>query len=219
MTMWYKKPFSATLEAWSEWREETKANYPIQYFFRETVTSFFRGWLYTLNRFWWAIMHRVHPKHRYNIVKPRTLPPAYYPTDVRIRHAAFDLMSEYAETLMGDGIKGTKWTEEDIPETDDEGRQITLDQIDKEAEIIELRNWWVDYYPRRDAYDVVGERPPAPEGAGEFWSLSGDRWAHTPEYEAHKKYLEEIWKIEKVFDLEDEQKFIELVKLLPHMYD
>lgn len=46
-----------------------------------------------VNIYWW-IMHRFHPKHRYNIIKlPLKL--SYYDWNIRIIYATFELFCEW----------------------------------------------------------------------------------------------------------------------------
>jgi hypothetical protein len=49
-----------------------------------------------LSRLKWWILHRFHPKHKYNVIKLK-LEPGYYDWDVRIIHATFELFSEWME--------------------------------------------------------------------------------------------------------------------------
>lgn len=192
---------SDAMNGWGEWRTKIKKAHPIQFFFRESVPDFFHGIIFRLRMIKWWVLHRT--THRYHVIKPRSLEPGYHDPDTRIRAAAFDIMSEHAEiSLMGDGIKGTKWTEEDLehyPE-DDGQRQMVLDQIEYESKIIELRNWWVEYRPRREN--------------------TRDDMLMDIDFDADDKdeKLQKLWKFEEGCSIEDEQKFIELVKLVPHMW-
>lgn len=215
--MWYKSPLGYTLDGWDKWSEETKTQHPVQYFFRETVAGWLDSIFFRVSRVWWALKHRVIPKHRHHVLRPRSLKPGYHDPDSKIRAAAFDILSEHAEGLMGDGVKGTLWEEIDIPETDDDGRSFMLEQIDREAEIIELRNWWVNVRPARDVEDIAPP-PDEPEGAPFLWMIR-EEYEGTEEYEAFGKWAVEAGKVEEDFAKEDEEKFIQLVKLLPHLWN
>lgn len=214
--MWYEIYPGGTWDEWDEWERETKAQHPVQYFFRRTVRHWFHSKWFGLSQLWWVLMHHVHPKHRYHVIKPRSLKPGYHELDTQIRAAAFDILSVHAETLMGDGIKGTSWKESDFPETDDEGLSVLLEQIDREAEIIELRNWWVDHRPRRNVEDIVG-KPKEPEGAPFMWVIM-EKYRDSEELKAYREWAQAAEKIENIFITEDEEKFIELIKLLPHLW-
>lgn len=60
----YTKPFALSLDEWENWHNETKAKYPIQYFFRETVSFFFYCKYQRLERAWYKVKHFFSPKHQ-----------------------------------------------------------------------------------------------------------------------------------------------------------
>ena len=67
---WYKKPHSLEWNphddtvGWTAWEKETKKNYPIQYFFREEVTTFFRVKWMRLQEFKYQVKCFFFPKHQ-----------------------------------------------------------------------------------------------------------------------------------------------------------
>lgn len=217
----YKVPASAQWHEWEKFWRETKKKFPMQYFFRKTIPNFYRRTIrWPADRLMWAIIHRVHPKHRYHVIKPRSLKPGYSDPDIRIQAAAFDELSVYAETkLMGDGIDGTRWTQEDFDYYDVEdqhwGKKEFYEQVEVEKKIIKLRNWWVVERKQRDALEFN-----PPEGKpewGEMWVLNKE-YEGTPEREAYDKYSQNWWKMEDEWKEEDQKKFHELVDLLPFLW-
>ena len=87
---------------WGDWRKSNEKKYPIRYFFFYTIPDeigmFFRySIIRPIKDAKWALLHRFHPKHRYNILKPRSLKPGYYDSDMRILHACMDELSEFVE--------------------------------------------------------------------------------------------------------------------------
>jgi len=54
---------------------------------------------------WWGIMHRVVPKHRYNML-PTGLPPGYYDPDTQITHAVFTCARKF---VLSDGAGMVDW--------------------------------------------------------------------------------------------------------------
>jgi len=88
-------PKAATSEEWDAWRKQMKKERPLRYWL---VYTFFNKLRYgrKISDFKWAILHRFHPKHRYNIVR-LNLEPGYYDPDDRILHAIFDETSRYVD--------------------------------------------------------------------------------------------------------------------------
>lgn len=50
-----------------------------------------------IDNFYWGMVHRFHPKNKYNTIKIRSLKPGYYDPDQRILHGCFDLFCEWFE--------------------------------------------------------------------------------------------------------------------------
>jgi hypothetical protein len=67
---WYKKPHSLEWNphddtvGWTAWEKETKKNHPVQYFFREEVTTFFRIKWMRFQTFKYKIKCFFFPKHQ-----------------------------------------------------------------------------------------------------------------------------------------------------------
>lgn len=220
--MWYKRPVALQWGEWNKWHKSTKAKHPIQYFFRETVDGKFRRIRMKITSFKWAILHRIHPKHRYHVVKVRSLKPGYHDPSELILHASFDMLSQYAERrLMGSGIKGTKWDQCDIDHfSDDKSYNSFLNQIDKEADIIALRNWWVNDRPNREKYekDLIDGHPPAPAGIEDDMWIFDERLKDTEEYKRYREWSNKLSELDEKWEKEDQEKLKELVDLRNHIW-
>lgn len=60
---WYNKPYSLELKKWAAWEKETKANYPIQFWFRETVPLWWGCHVYRFKELYWKVRHFFMPCH------------------------------------------------------------------------------------------------------------------------------------------------------------
>lgn len=148
----YKRPVALTSQGWHTWEEKVRAQFPIQSFFREDVREFFRGIQQRVRTIKWWIIHRIHPKHRYHVIKPKSLTPGYYDFDTRIFHSAFDLLCEYVDTH----VIGQEWTQKDI---DDEefGQDILIEQVKNQEEQLALYHWWKNRPEREKMWDCLPE--------------------------------------------------------------
>lgn len=95
-------PMALPLGGWEKRDQELRKKYPVRYFLFNTVPDgidmfFHRTVVRPLHDLKWAILHRLHPKHQYNVLKPRSLKPGYYDSDTRILHACMDELSEFVE--------------------------------------------------------------------------------------------------------------------------
>lgn len=219
MFKWYEKPGTATAEGWHKWQVDTKANFPVQYFFRETLRTWFSVTIvYKIERAYWWFIHRFHPKHRYHVIKPRSLKPGYHDPCTRIFHTVFDELSKYAENkLMGNGVNGTRWTQEDIDEMPEEynQKQSLIDQVEVEAKIIALRNWWVDVYPNRE--DEYPDLDGVMDGKPMLWNLIPE-YKETEDYKKFRAWADEMHRIEDAHDKENKEKLKEAIDLLDYLW-
>jgi hypothetical protein len=61
---WYKEPQHMTLDGWDEWEQQTRKNYPFQFFFRESLPCFFRCKWARFCDLKYSIQCFFFPKHR-----------------------------------------------------------------------------------------------------------------------------------------------------------
>lgn len=118
---------------WTKWENEQKAKYPVRFFLLDTIPDFFRfNLFYPLRRYYWWVMHRVHPRYRYHIVKTG-LKPGYYDPDTLILHTCMNLLGDFVEIAgpriawEGDEYHARAW-----------------------KEMKEIYEWWVNKYPIRE---------------------------------------------------------------------
>jgi hypothetical protein len=62
---WYKTPTCLTMEGWEDWRKATQKDYPIQYWFRDTLPHLFRVYVaYDLKKIYWIVYRFFNPCHK-----------------------------------------------------------------------------------------------------------------------------------------------------------
>lgn len=90
---------------WDTWHKEARAKYPIRYFLQQTAP---RQWnrrvVWPLRRaIWWV---RYHTINRNNIIRIRSLSPAYHDEDTLMLHGCFQLLVNYVEI----GLSGLNYS-------------------------------------------------------------------------------------------------------------
>jgi hypothetical protein len=135
----YALPWHATEteDSWDTWRAKMLVKYPIKYRIYRTIEDF-RYWLFDSQFSWheltkWWILHRFHPKHRYHVLKPRTLKPGYLSPRDMILHAAMESLVSYMEH---------------------EGSRVCWlcdwNHAKTYYQMVRIRNWWQNIYPTRE---------------------------------------------------------------------
>jgi hypothetical protein len=110
--------------------------------FRILVLFPYEG-LRILNRAKWAVLHRLHPKHRHHVVKTG-LPPGYHDPDVVLLHACMAILLRHVEEEGGiDQLD--EWTKE----LELEHRIAGSAQAERQRAIVELHRWWTVERPRK----------------------------------------------------------------------
>lgn len=154
-------PMALPLGGWKKWKDEMAEKYPVRFFFfnivPNSVSDFFRyNVTKPLHDVKWAILHRFHPKHQYNILKPRSLKPGYYDSDTRILHACMDELSEFVEwnerndwiDWGGDDKHKIAWTEMKTIY-----RWWNKDRAKMEEEADRAIRKWHDVYTKEGGFD------------------------------------------------------------------
>lgn len=129
------KTFAKTMEGWNAWHAKAKAEQPVRYFCTETIPLKWRRFVHRLSDAKWWVLHRIHPRHRYHIVKTG-LSPGYHDKDTLILHACFSLMKRYVEGERGGIAEVCKYFEWCL----DDGKDTV--SIDHCRELIALYEWW-----------------------------------------------------------------------------
>jgi hypothetical protein len=152
-------PKTATHENWKEFKKRQKAAQPVAYWFLETAPRWIDRRLYRFGNGIWAILHRVHPRHRYHVVKT-DLKPGYYDIDTLMLHTNMALLVRYVEDEMG-GIaqieERARWLSiahdpNAPPEWNDHS-----DEINSLHDIKAIYIWWKQYQYRQNE---IWELPP-----------------------------------------------------------
>lgn len=167
------KPYSLQIGEWDGWHAKEKANHPVKYWIQETVptaiTGFWRIHLaWPILDWYWTIIHRFHPNHKYNIIKPRTLKPGYYDSDTRILHAIMEEVVNFYET----GCNYSAWRESS-DEHDAAFRELQL-----------IYNWWTKLWPLREEKTIWGSDIPQYPNLPTEWGIMGainEKYSNTPE--------------------------------------
>lgn len=105
------------------------------------------GWFHGLfkrcrdAKYW--VLYRLHPRHRYHIVKT-DLGYGYHCQDTRILHAAMACLCEYVEAEGGE-VAFQRWTDELLDRTKNDPNApdgFERDQGNRQAEVLAIYRWW-----------------------------------------------------------------------------
>lgn len=167
------------------------------------------------NNAWWWVMHRIHPSHRYNMIKIRSLKPGYYDPSTRMVHACFDLVAEYVEErIIPYGV-----TLDDIKRAEERDAafevRLLKDQYEYEREVVALAEWWKEYLSKHDKiWDSV---PDLPDGK----AISGllDRGnSIDPDIVEYRRKMRMADKTEQQLERDLREKFHRLVDISQHLW-
>lgn len=112
----------------------------------------------------WAVRHRFHPRHRYNMIKTG-LPPGYYDVDTLMLHGCFSLLCRYVEDECGGADDLLKWTKDLMSNPDHNAPDGCLEnQANGQLKALELYLWWKHELPamkkrRNDLMDILYSSP------------------------------------------------------------
>lgn len=140
-------PKAATTEEWGIINNNAKTNHPILYFLLETLPSEVSYFQYCIRQYYWWVMHRIHPDHRYHIIHTG-LKPNYYDIDTIMLHGMMSLLVRYVEDEH-DGIDDLiNWNNE-LKQRRINDEFINEDQISSDEEAIVIYNWWKNGRPQK----------------------------------------------------------------------
>ena len=131
---WKKTPECAEWHVFKEVDDYNKKHHPIRFFFLDTIPDRFSSLCYIISRQWWALKHRIVPKHRYHIVNTR-LKPGYYDIPELMLYVNFSLLLRYVEDEKC--FDNIHW------DSDDVHRCVV-------SELEDLYHWWKYEYPKRE---------------------------------------------------------------------
>lgn len=192
------KPVALQWGEWDEWRTDMKRRYPIRYFIHESISDIWSDfWEYGIRRYFhdrkWELLHRFHPKHRYNIIKTG-LKPGYYDPMTLIFEGTFQLLVKFVEDNIhydridweGDDLHSAAW-----------------------KEMKELVHWYKEIYPNREElFDK--ERPEPSPGMNRLFH---EKHRDDPDVVKYKEYLDRYNKQEAEWAKEDEANLIRVIKV------
>lgn len=200
-TGWFDwpKPYALQWGRWSVWNDEFKQTYPIRYFAYETVPDFFGAiqsrWEHKIK---WPLLHRFHPKHQYNIIKPK-LKPGYYDPDILIIESCFGMLIDLVDHHKKENI--VNW--EGMEHTDNAWKEMN-----------ELYDWWKNIRPTRE--DDLDRDHPYPDL--EFREILDERYENDPAMIEWCNVSDIRRTIEEKWEQEDEDMLIRLMKIRRFLY-
>lgn len=134
-----------TWEGWEKWEADCRREFPVRYFLRQTVPTFFGRLGHKFRNGYWWVMHRIHPRHRYHVVRTG-LPPGYWDFDTQILHACFECLRRYVEIEVREWEGRENWRT--VKGHDPEDEFIRQD-VERRTEILALYDWWTKGRPAR----------------------------------------------------------------------
>lgn len=151
--------------------------------------------LSTLRDIKWWILHRIHPKHRYHIVKTG-LRPNYYDPCTLMFVASFELLCEFVAHNTEEGA---------IDWNSDEGHRHAWEEMNS------LADWYKNDRPVRE--ENWERDNPNPDF--DWRDINDD----TPEALEYRNYLKAYAQAEDQWNREDETNFVRLVKVRMYMWN
>lgn len=141
-----RKPFSLPWSGmfgdsnWDKWHRFAKRRYPIRYFLSETLPHFWEFTILWNLRAWkYGIRNWFFP---YNVLKIKTLPRSWVDNDIRLLHACFFMLTEWAEKEQPYEFNSTR--EEYIESYTFQG-ETQWDRVKDRDTLHELYAWWKEY--------------------------------------------------------------------------
>lgn len=158
-------PNAATHAKWEEWRINAVRDHPILYFlnWRLPIILSVAYRRYVTDPIWW-IKYRIHPDHKYHIVRTG-LSPNYYDTDTIMLHAIMTMVVDFVEienkghwmesvlAAKQDNIKRSNIEKAGKEETWEDDL-MPQHQIDCIIACDDAHVWWTKRVPKREEEEV-----------------------------------------------------------------
>jgi len=221
---------------WSEWQEQRRwqrENYPVRFFIWNTAPRWFRVKKMRLNDIYYKVRSWFLP---FNVIKIKTLPATYQePFDVLL-HGSFQVLIDFVEQEQIPWVEAWtgkknlraedafRTTLEEYTDDYDEDHELFEGELEslkaqahREAEILDLYNWWKYERPLREkaAEDLHGERP-AYDGIDSLSVLDLDE--DHPAKKDFRSYGQKLMRAEEFGQKEDELQLIRLAKIRLHLW-
>ncbi len=232
---YFTKPTAATGEVWERWRRHVKARYPILYFLRERLPTFFRVKKLQFSDFIWWFKYRTTDRN--HILKIRNLKPGYYEPDTKMLYAAFSLLIDHVE--IGLACRNFGWYEKKYPKwlptifrrfwkqkinpqagidhliwemTDEDVVTNSPEQSRVAGIIMRLYVWWTQERQERiDAHSDFRIWEGVEREHCDLFFGSG----RNPKYKAA---LDSMSKLNDFYDAQDQAMLIKLVEIRNHLW-
>ena len=202
------KPTALGIGQWDDWHAEARANHPTRYFLQETIPDKADDvWRFfarpSRDAYWW-IAHRVNPKHRYHVCKPRTLKPNYHDPRTMILHSSMECLVQFYEHAIDQIV----W---------DDGEE----RLHAYNEIIAIYKWWTEEYPHRRDNFVNGDPLPEYVELPEEWGMMAmfnDKYRNEPIVEEWRKGADIRNKNDEDWYNKTEEMLIRLMKIRLYLW-
>lgn len=126
--VFYQKPPILRPNEWIEWEKKVFNKYPVQFFFREIIPSFFRVIYHRLDNLRYNLVCKFY--YKYNTIKIRSLLPTYHDPDV--------ILTEAVLQIFVDSVKaGDLLNSQDLDNKDKEKIKDVLNFIEVERPKLE----------------------------------------------------------------------------------
>jgi hypothetical protein len=187
------QPFALGWGEWKKYDAEQKERYPVRWYLFRTIPRWFDFQGYRLDRWKWAVIHRVVPKHKYHHIHT-SLEPGYHDPQSRILYATMDLICEFVEHTMDT----VEW-------------EATEGHSHAHKEMLAIHKWWTEEYPTYDnAADVLPHI--------EFDKIFEDGNEDDPEKIAWNEACEVYQKLEVDQDKKTEEMLVRAAKIRQYLW-
>ena len=139
-----------SMEKWKEYNVIVRRDYPIRFFFSETLSDFFVYKMFKpIKNVWYYIVSHIVPSRRYHMLdlrQPKGSPTEYrygwIDSDWQMTFAMFNILVRYVEIEMPHGFFVPTAEDFKNPDITQDEVQSMLRHIEKYNEIMALYNYW-----------------------------------------------------------------------------
>jgi hypothetical protein len=199
-------------KCWEDYTEYLKENFPIRYFFSDTLPSFFKKLIwYKLDHAWYFIVSHVVPSRRFHVLdlrQPKNHSDSYrwgwIDRSEAILYANFNLLRDYVEK-EDDKLLGPD-EEFLLPETSEHFYPVDAEWNKARLEMKRLYFWWM-----KTRQEKIAEHNKLLHEWSEAHRLPGNRKQADVLFKKYNKH-------DKDFDKETEANLIKLIKLRQYFW-
>lgn len=201
-----ESPRAATAKEWKIWRKMARKKYPIRYYIKHILP--YKTYLpvqWRIRDAYWWVMHRIHPKHRYHVIKPKTLQPGYCDERELLLHASFGILCDFVERELDQDTCIVNW------EADEH-------HLNAWKEMNAIRDWWIKYQTKEDTLPDYPSKPKTDGDDEEGYLDILDREEGTDFDIECKRVSNEIFSTEDRWETEAEEMLIRLAKIRVYLW-